>query len=151
MWKQNWRKQQYCQICCTYVISKALLVGKMTCYVGLSHTILRNWCRKFRYLFSGTFCRTVNTCISLAKLVGWQYTAACIVGCLSWLPCLLESMGVSQQCVIGNCDDCVKQKISVINETKWDEILSKPNFRTKKTFMEYSELLLKLWTKVAQL
>ncbi len=53
--------------------------------------------------------------------------------------------------VIGNCDIFVKQKISVISEIKQDEILLNWKFRTSKTFVQYHELSLKLWTKVAKL
>ncbi len=49
---------------------------------------------------------------------------------------------------LGNCDVCMEQKISVINEMKYR---SKQKFRTEKTFVEYCELLLKLWANVAQL
>jgi len=47
--------------------------------------------------------------------------------------------------LLGNSDICVKQKIYVINETKWDEILLKPKFFNEKNFVEYRELSLKFW------
>ncbi len=45
----------------------------------------------------------------------------------------------------------MKQNILVINQTKQDEIFLNQRFRTDKNFIEYCELLLKFWTKFAQL
>ncbi len=45
---------------------------------------------------------------------------------------------------LGNCDIFMKQKILVINETKWDEILLKWMLVTQETFTENHKRLLKL-------
>ena len=45
----------------------------------------------------------------------------------------------------------MKLKISVIDETKLEEILLNQKFGTKKNFFQYCELWLKFWMKFAQL
>jgi hypothetical protein len=57
----------------------------------------------------------------------------------------------TDNCRVGNCNIFVKQKILIINETKWDKILLNQKFMTEKTFVEYRKILLKLKMKVSQL
>jgi hypothetical protein len=54
------------------------------------------------------------------------------------------SLQVKLEFTIGNCDIFVKQKISVINETKWDEILLKPKVYDWENLQECGKLSLKL-------
>ncbi len=49
------------------------------------------------------------------------------------------------------CNIFVKRTILIINEMKWDKILLNRKFMTKKTFVEYRKIFLKLNMKVGQL
>ncbi len=57
---------------------------------------------------------------------------------------------VRNQYQLGNCNICVKQKISVINETKWDKILLKPKVYDREKLYWMPWTFVRVTEKVCQ-